>query len=439
MDIYKDKFNLRMLYFVFRPFVRWFYQLFYKRVYIQGVENIPEGKPVILAADHTNALVDPLMVAVFMKRSIHFLARADIFANKFLVWFFGQLHMRPIYRPRDGADYVEKNERIFDEVNQWLLSRKAVLIFSEGNCVSAKRLRPLKKGTVRMGFRAWESGADVHIVPTGINYTYHHEGRSEVIVSYGKPIRLEDYRASFEQNPAKAYRETNRDLAKAIKEEMIIIEKPETEDVAEQLLVIGRNDYNENRFPILAKNPRRLYYEQRITNKVNELFANAAEAYEDLKLKVETYHSKLEVLKTKDAAVRNSAKANSLFILILAPIARFFSIVFHFPYHFFKNKATEMTKNDQSMFMTMWSGFLIGFYIVLGFLWLIVGTIFLGPILSFSILIFIIFITYWSGVILEKRANDKANSDLEQLEIQKPEVVKELKDLRLELSNWIKS
>lgn len=427
-----------MIYIVFREFIRWFYQLYYKRIYIQGFENIPKDKPVILAADHTNALVDPLTVASLMRRPIYFLARADIFSNKLLVWIFDQVHMRPIYRPRDGADYVEKNQKIFEEVNNWLLTKKTVLIFSEGNCVSQKRLRPLKKGTVRMGFKAWEDGADVHIVPTGINYTYHHKGRSELMISYGKPMRLEDYRTSFEQNPAKAYREANRDLTKAIKDEMIIIEKPEAENIAEQMLVIGRNNFNENRFPIMAKNPRRLYYEQRIANKVNELYKNGGEAYDKFKTKVENYQEQLKTLNTTDHAVRNSDQPNSLIILLLAPIAQLLSIIFHFPYRFFRKKAAIMTKNDISMFTTLWTGFLLGSYIAFGLVWLIVGTIFLGFILTLGIGIFIIFITYWSGIILEKRRLDKANSKLEQLETEKPEIVKELKTLRLELSNWIK-
>lgn len=427
-----------MIYVVFREFIRWFFQLFYKRVYIQGLENIPKDKPVLLAADHTNALIDPLTVASLMRRHIYFLARADIFSNKFLVWLFDQIHMRPIYRPRDGADYVQKNEKIFEEVNNWLLSKKTVLIFSEGNCVSVKRLRPLKKGTVRMGFKAWEDGADVYIVPTGINYTYHHKGRSEVMISYGKPMRLEDYRASFEQNPAKAYREANRDLTQGIKDEMIIIEKPETEAITEQLLVIGRNDFNENRFPIMSKNPRRLYYEQRIANKINDLYKNGGEAYEIFKAKVELYETKLKSLNTTDGAVRNSDKANSFIVLLLAPIAKLLGLIFHFPYRFFRKKAGAIMKNDMSMFTTLWTGFLMGSYIAFGFVWLIVGTIFLGLIMTLGIGVLIIFITYWSGVILEKRAIDKANSRLEQLEAEKPDVVKELKALRLELSNWIK-
>ncbi len=428
-----------MIYVVFREFIRWFYQLFFKKIYIQGFENIPKGKPVILAADHTNALVDPLVVAVFIRRHIYFLARADVFANKFLTWLFGQVHMRPIYRPRDGADYVEKNEKIFDEVNEWLLSKKAVLIFAEGNCVSQKRLRPLKKGTVRMGFKAWEEGADVYIVPTGINYTHHHKGRKELMISYGKPMRLEDYRASFEQNPAKAYREANRDLYNGIKQEMIVIEREETEKVVETLLEIGRNELNESRFPIMANNPKRLYFEQRIANKVNELFKKDNEAYEVLKTKSESYQTKLNSVKINDRAVRNSNRPNSLFVMLLAPFARLLGILFHYPYRSFYDKAQAMTKKDISMFVTVWTGLLMGVYVGFGFIWLIVGSLLLGIILTFGIGISIVFITYWTGIILEERKQDRLNSKAELLEIDKPSLFQELNQLRSELIDWIKN
>jgi 1-acyl-sn-glycerol-3-phosphate acyltransferase len=430
-----------MIYYLLGTIIKWFYQMFYKRVYIQGLENIPEDKPVLLAANHSNALLDPLLIGIFLlkRRAIYFLARADIFSSKFLVWLFGQVHMRPIYRPRDGADYVEKNDRIFDEVNGWLLSKKAVLIFSEGSTEAVKRLRPLKKGTVRMGFRAWEEGADVYVVPTGINYTYHYEKRSEVFISYGKPMRLEDYRASFETNPSKAYREANRDLFQLIQDELIVIDTMENEEIAEQMLIVGRNDFPEPRFPIMAQNPRRLAYEQRITRKVNTLEKTDFETLQALKIKANTYFETLQTLNTTDSAVKNYKKANSFIILLLAPLAKLFGLVLHAPIHHFEKKAAKMMAKDKSMFLTIWTGFTMGFYIVLGLFWVVLGTAFLGLIVGVGSVIIFAFLTYWSGVILEIRQSDKYNSDLESLSIQSPEKVKELETMRLELSKWIRS
>lgn len=428
-----------MLYYVFRWFITLFYQLFYKRVSIYGKENIPKGKPTIIAADHTNALVDPLMIAVFIRRGIYFLVRADIFKNKFLIWVFDQIHMKPVYRPRDGADYVEKNKITFAKVDEWLMNNKAVLIFPEGNCEKEKRLRLLKKGTVRMAFSAWEKGkTDISIVPTGINYTHFDKMRSDIFISYGKPIYINDYKAAFEENPAKAYRLANRDLLKAMRAEMIIIEDKTTENVAEKLLEIGRNDFPQPRFPIMSKDERFLRYEQRITRNVNQLFKNDKAAFANFELKIDTYFNQLKALKTTDKALVNYKKPNSFIALLLSPIAKLLSKVLHYPILKFKEKAIALAKNDATMLMTFWSGFGIGFYLVFGLSFMIIGSFIFGFVFTLGLLIILIFLTYWSGVILEIRKADIQNTALDELETTHLEQIESLKTMRLEFSKFIR-
>jgi 1-acyl-sn-glycerol-3-phosphate acyltransferase len=428
-----------MLYYVFRWFITLFYQLFYKRVSIYGKKNIPKGKPTIIAADHTNALVDPLMIAVFIRRGIYFLVRADVFKSKLLIWVFDQIHMKPVYRPRDGADYAEKNIITFAKVDEWLLNDKAVLIFSEGGCEKEKRLRPLKKGTVRMAFSAWEKGkTEISIIPTGINYTHFDEMRSDIFISYGKPIYINDYKAAFEENPAKAYRLANADLSEAIQAEMIIIEDKMAENVAEKLLIIGRNDFPAPRFPIMSKDERFLRYEQRITRNVNQLFKNDKTAFANFEIKIDTYFDQLKTLNTKDKALMNYEKPNSFIVLLLAPIAKLLGMILHYPILKFKEKATALAKKDDTMLMTFWSGFGIGFYIAFGFLFTIVGSFFFGIVFTLGLLIILIFLTYWSGVILEIRKEDKENSALEAIEMKQSEQIANLKAMRLEFSKFIR-
>lgn len=428
-----------MLYYVFRWFITLFYQLFYKRVSIFGKENIPKGKSTIIAADHTNALVDPLMIAVFIRRGIYFLVRADVFTSKFLVWFFDQLHMKPVYRPRDGADYAEKNLITFAKVDEWLLNDKAVLIFPEGNCEKEKRLRALKKGTVRMAFSAWEKGKkDISIVPTGINYTHFDDMRSDIFISYGKPIYINDYKAAFEQNPAKAYRLANADLFKAIQAEMIIIKDKITENVAEKLLIIGRNDFPAPRFPIMSKDIRFLRYEQRITRNVNQLYKSDKVAFADFEKKINAYFNSLEALNTTDRALVNYKKPNSFMALLFAPIAKLLGKALHYPILYFQKKSIALAKKDATMLMTFWSGFSIGFYIAFGFLFMLIGSFVFGFLFTLGILIILIFLTYWSGVILEIRKADQQNTALDELETTQGEQLENLKTMRLEFSKFIR-
>jgi hypothetical protein len=252
-------------------------------------------------------------------------------------------------------------------------------------------------------------------------------------------MRLEDYRADFEENPKKAYRLAGQDLFQLIQAEMVVIDKPESEDLVEKMLTIGRNDFLEPRFPIMAINPRRLPYEQRIARKVNELAEADSEGFKELESKANTYFKTINTLSTTDNAVKNYKKANSFMVLLLAPFAKLLAVVLHFPMKYFKEMATKMMVRDMSMFTTIWTGLIMGFYFVFGLVWLILGISFLGLVVGIGSLVIFVFLTYWSGVILENRKLDKANAFLEGVETKSPDKVKALEDMRLELSKWIRS
>ena len=61
------------------------FSFFYKRVQAKGKKNIPHGKPIIFAANHQNALMDPLAILFTSPEQSVFLTRADIFNNRILV------------------------------------------------------------------------------------------------------------------------------------------------------------------------------------------------------------------------------------------------------------------------------------------------------------------------------------------------------------------
>ena len=424
-----------MIYNVLGRIVRSFFQLFYKRIYITGLENIPKGKPVLLAANHSNALIDPMVIAIFLMgyRSSYFLGRASIFINRFLTWLFTAVHILPIYRPRDGEDYAEKNVKTFERVDKLLLQNQVVQIFPEGNCFKEKRLRPLKKGTVRMAFSAWEKGADVYIVSAGINYTKHDEARSNLMLSFGKSICIENYKSRFEKNPSEAYNLANHELMLGIESEMVLIENPDNEEVVEQMLEVGCNDFQEKQNFIMSSNPERLNYEKEIANKINTLGKENKPQLEKLKIDANTYFMALKNEKTSDKALVNYEKSTNFIILLLAPLATVLGFVLHFPLRYLKSLAIKMMGKDTTMLMTIWTGLLMAFYLAFGLVWMIVGTFIMGFVKAFLVGIGIVFLTYISGIIIEKRNQDKVNARLKKLAINSPEKIAALKKMRLVL------
>ena len=66
-----------IFYYMIYPYVKTFFFMFYGKVEVKGLENIPRNEPVIFAPNHQNALMDALIVLFSAPQDIVFLARAE--------------------------------------------------------------------------------------------------------------------------------------------------------------------------------------------------------------------------------------------------------------------------------------------------------------------------------------------------------------------------
>lgn len=217
-------------------------RVYFKRIFVSGLINFPKDKPVILAVNHPNSVIDAMLCGIFLPKPVHFLARGDAFKSKGLSWFLTKLRIIPIFRKSEGN--LDKNDATFDRCSEILNQKGVVLIFPEGICVSEKRLRfPLKKGLARIAFGSIESSPeqDLQVVPVGLNYTYFHKFRKEVMIDVGAPVPLEEYVESYRKAPAKGIRELTNQVATSMMEVNLIIDSPEREAVAEQALRLYRS------------------------------------------------------------------------------------------------------------------------------------------------------------------------------------------------------
>lgn len=62
--------RMAMGYGLVRTLARWVLGLFYRRIDLVGLENIPESGPLIVAANHQNALVDPMLLLGLLPRRV---------------------------------------------------------------------------------------------------------------------------------------------------------------------------------------------------------------------------------------------------------------------------------------------------------------------------------------------------------------------------------
>ena len=176
-------------------YVRFSVKQSYRSILQVGEENIPKDGAIIFAPNHTNTLMDALVVLTYNCQPKVFVARADIFRNRKLAQILTFLKIMPIMRQRDGISAVKKNQETIDKAVDVLKDRIPFCIFPEGTHQAKYSSLPLSKGIFRIAFQAHELMPDVplYIVPVGIKYGDFFRFRSTIRMEFGKPINVGEY------------------------------------------------------------------------------------------------------------------------------------------------------------------------------------------------------------------------------------------------------
>jgi 1-acyl-sn-glycerol-3-phosphate acyltransferase len=217
------------------------FNLFYRKIDVIGIKNIPNTGPIIFTPNHQNALMDALAIILTKDRQPVFVARADIFKKPLIIAALHFLRILPIYRKRDGGISSDNNQETADLILKVLHHRLAVGIMPEGTHNEIKRLRMLQKGVFRMAMQAQEeygSSSMVKIIPVGIEYSSTNKFRSNVMVRYGKAIELSDFYDLYIENPARAFKQMQDFLMEKMREGMIDISNEQFYSEIERLRVL---------------------------------------------------------------------------------------------------------------------------------------------------------------------------------------------------------
>ena len=182
----------KLLYYAIKYWIKIGLHTYYKQIGIEGLQNIPKGKPILFLSNHQNALLDILIIATHCSRKPWYLTRSDVFKGKMLKDFFRFLQMLPIYRIRDGKAALAKNAAIFDFCGQLLSKNKAILLFPEANHNLKRRVRPLSKGFTRLLQSAFlvNEKLEMYLQPVGQNYKRPTQIGDSCKIIYGEPIAV---------------------------------------------------------------------------------------------------------------------------------------------------------------------------------------------------------------------------------------------------------
>lgn len=156
---------------MFYRFARFLLKIVFKiryKLVVHGNTNLPET-PLVICANHIN-LWDPILLAIIFDRPIRFMAKKELFDNKFLGFLLNKFGAFPV--DRDNV-----NIKTIKDAIKLVKDNEVLGIFPEGTRVQTVSEENMKTGVAMIASRA---GADV--IPVFINSNYKFRSKVEVFV-----------------------------------------------------------------------------------------------------------------------------------------------------------------------------------------------------------------------------------------------------------------
>ena len=299
--IYKT--DMKPLYFITYLVLRYTLRIYYPKRKVYNKIKGHKGS-TIYVCNHAASFMDPLVFAGWSGKTVYFMTRSDVF-TKLTNPFLKGLQMLPIYRQQDGKDAREKNEKVFQYCSKILRRNKNLLIFGEGftDDIFIRRLKPVKKGAVRIGFQTLENinwSQNISIAGTGINYSNPNKLGSELIFSFSDKICLNDYQKEYKENPNKVINQITKDIEKLMKEQITHIEKKELATLHENIMQISRKGLNAYSYDENIPLEKRWEYSKKLALWLNEQNIEANLDLKKIKEKSELYFNLLKKIKIND-------------------------------------------------------------------------------------------------------------------------------------------
>lgn len=149
------------------------------RIEIIGKENFPKEGGVLLCTNHIHNF-DPPVVGMTVKRTVHFMAKDELFSVPILGKLLPRINAFPVKRGLSDREALRKGLGL-------LKDGKVLGLFPEG---TRSKTGELGKGLTGAGFFALRT--DAHVVPCAIIGPYKVFSKLRVV--YGKPIDMTELR-----------------------------------------------------------------------------------------------------------------------------------------------------------------------------------------------------------------------------------------------------
>ena len=289
---------------------------FFRRISSQHVNNIPTDTPVIFVSNHPNTMIDPLVVGTTCNRKLFFFAKSTLFNNFFSKWLLPKLQLVPVYRRQDDPSQTNKNQDTFEKGFQILKNNGAFLIFPEGVSTGERTLSKIKTGAARIGFGAMvknDWALDITMIPVGLSYSNAIKFKSNVIVRYGSPISLKEFRDQYNLDEFNVVNQLTQQIETALTKLTTNVNDLASEEIVSALELIYKKELMTDLGLDLKNKSDDFSATKGLVNGVEWYFKNKPERVEEFKEKFQNYQNHLSLLKLKDEFLDPNNKSITLF------------------------------------------------------------------------------------------------------------------------------
>ncbi|HHV27709.1 MAG TPA: 1-acyl-sn-glycerol-3-phosphate acyltransferase [Tissierellia bacterium] len=159
------------------------------RFKVTGKHNIPKEGKVILCSNHISDL-DPLILGLAIPRNIRFMAKKELFENKFLGGLVNALGAFPVDRKAADLSAIRNSLNV-------LKNDEVLGIFPEGTRVTEENIENAKPGIALISIKA-----KAPVIPIYIESKYKVFSKIKINIGepiyfneyYGKKLKTEDYK-----------------------------------------------------------------------------------------------------------------------------------------------------------------------------------------------------------------------------------------------------
>ena len=317
-----------MIYTFLQNIIKAALAIFFQKIEVRHGENVPGKKPVLLAVNHPESQMDAFVLSSTIKRKVHYIAHAGLFANKLRAKLLRSCGVIPVSRKSGRSEEVGRNVETFQECYEVLERGGVIGIFPEGISEIERRIKKIKTGAARIVLEAERRNRyalGVDLIPIGLHFFSRSRFRSRVLVNVGRPIDLQPFFSLNEKDNIEAVRRLTAKIQDSLENLTVNVQHTELDRFVKDIENIYRDELMTQ---TLAdhKSSKKIVAEFVITQKIADCVAyfheHDPQKVRDMEERLSDYKRKLKRLHLKDIMVREKTSIKKLFRAELAGIAR---------------------------------------------------------------------------------------------------------------------